>query len=61
MLIKQIRPCFGTKFDLIKSEDWNGSIRCLQHLSVNLDVDAALSSNGNVNLSIASQSVPAAG
>ena len=52
MLIKQIRPCFGTKFDLIKSEDWNTSIRCLQHLSVNVDVDSAQSSNGNINLAI---------
>lgn len=50
MLIKQIRPCFGTKFDLIKSDDWNTSIRCLQHLSVNVDVDSAQSSNGNINL-----------
>ena len=50
MLIKQIRPCFGSKFDLIKGDDWNTSIRCLQHLSVNVDVDRAQSSNGNINL-----------
>ena len=35
----QARPCFGTKFDLIKGDDWNRSTGRLQHLSMLTQTD----------------------
>ena len=59
VLTKQIRPCFGTKFDLIKCDDWNRSMGCwtgglvesLQHLAVNVDTaeSSDFSQIGNIN------------